>query len=58
MDQFMVDISECKNMVRVGDEVTLLDSTFNADDMAQIINKIGYEIVCNISKRVPRIYIN
>ena len=25
--------------------------------MAKIIGTIGYEVVCNISKRVPRVYI-
>jgi len=28
-----------------------------ADDMAAELGTIGYEVVCGISKRVPRIYI-
>jgi alanine racemase len=30
---------------------------FNADDMAEIMGTINYEIICMISKRVPRVYI-
>lgn len=60
MDQMMVDVTGI-NDVSIGTEVTLLgrsgDSQMTADDMAHMINTIGYEIVCNISKRVPRVYI-
>jgi alanine racemase len=30
---------------------------FNADDIAQHINTINYEVICMIGKRVPRVYI-
>lgn len=60
MDQFMVDVSKISD-VKAEDEVILLGEIenikFTADDMAKIIGTIGYEIVCNISKRVPRLYI-
>lgn len=60
MDQFMVDITDIPN-VKLGDEVILLGSDnnvkFDADDMAELLNTISYEILCNIGKRVPRIYI-
>lgn len=58
MDQMMVDVTgtECQ----MGDEVVLLgadgDMRFNADDMAQILGTIGYEIVCDIGRRVIRYY--
>lgn len=55
MDQMMIDVTHIDN-VAMGDEVTLLDQQYTADDMAQCIGTIGYEIVCGISKRVPRIY--
>lgn len=32
------------------------EEVITADDMAHTIGTIGYEVVCNISKRVPRIY--
>ena len=61
MDQMMVDISHIDN-VSVGDEVILIGKSDNevitADDMANLVNTIGYEIICAISKRVPRVYTN
>lgn len=60
MDQFMIDVSNIPN-VKVEDEVVLLGESenelFTADDMANIIGTIGYEVVCNISKRVQRVYV-
>jgi alanine racemase len=61
MDQFMVDISEI-NSAKIGTEVILIGKSgqtiFTADDMANLIGTIGYEVVCNISPRVERVYIN
>ena len=56
MDQFMVDISNISE-AKMGMEVELLTDSYNADDMAQDIGTIGYEIICNISKRVTRVYL-
>ncbi|MBS3811043.1 MAG: alanine racemase [Halanaerobiales bacterium] len=59
MDQFMVDVTNIKD-VDVGDEVILIgqqgNEEFSATDMADIIGTINYEITCDITKRVPRIY--
>ena len=59
MDQTLVDVSHIPD-VAMGDKVTLLgvdgDIEYNADDMAQDLGTIGYEIICNISKRVQRFY--
>lgn len=57
MDQMTVDVSDIDG-VRDGDEVELIGEHFGADDMARLIGSIGYEVVCNISKRVARIYKN
>lgn len=58
MDQFMCDVTEVEN-VRVGDEIILMGGDnglrITADDIAGKIGTIGYEAVCNISSRVPRI---
>lgn len=54
MDQMMVDVTGTD--VKCGDEVTLIGEHYTAGDMAQDIGTIGYEILCGISKRVPRIY--
>ena len=56
MDQFMIDVSDISD-IKIGTEVQLLNSNYNADDMAQDIGTIGYEVICNISKRVPRVYL-
>ncbi len=61
MDQFMVDVSEIEN-VSLGTEVVLIgrsgSEVLTADDMAQMVGTIGYEIVCDISKRVKRYFID
>lgn len=50
----MVDVAGLD--VERGDEVTLIGERYTADDMAQDISTIGDELVCGISKRVPRLY--
>lgn len=54
MDQLMVDVTGIDAAFE--DEVILLGEGYDADDMAQDIGTIGYEVVCNISKRVTRQY--
>ena len=54
MDQMMVDVTGLD--VKFEDEVTLLGIGYNADDMAHDIGTIGYEVICDISKRVPKKY--
>lgn len=57
MDQVMVDVTDVEG-VAVGDEVTLFGSpTLTADEVADWLGTINYEVVCLISKRVPRVYI-
>lgn len=57
MDQFMVDVTEIPE-VTMGDEVVLIGrdggEEISADEMAEMISTIGYEVVCNISSRVER----
>lgn len=59
MDQLMIDVTD--NNAEEGDIVTLIgtdgDETITADELASLYNTIGYEVVCGISKRVPRVYI-
>lgn len=60
MDQCMVNIGENSD-VKIGDTVTIFnddDSFQTADDIAFACNTISYEVLCCISKRVPRIYID
>lgn len=60
MDQFMVDVTDIKD-VKAFDEVILLGESgnvkFNAEDMAEIIGTISYEVLCLIGRRAPRVYI-
>lgn len=57
MDQFMVDVGDLP--VAVGDEVVLIgdqgDERVRAEDWAERLGTIGYEIVCGIGVRVPRV---
>lgn len=60
MDQTLLDVTKIPDL-QVGDEVTLLGTDayerIDATEMASWISTINYEIVCGISKRVPREYI-
>ncbi len=57
MDQCMIDVTNVNN-INAGDEVTLFgEKQVTADDIAAWADTINYEVVCLISKRVPRVYI-
>lgn len=60
MDQCMIDVTDIEN-VAVGDEVVLFgkqgEGFIHIDELADKLGTINYEIVCMISKRVPRVYI-
>ncbi len=56
MDQFMVNVGD--DNIKVGDEVILLGEGILAEDLAQWVGTNEYEVMTNISARVPRIYIN
>jgi len=55
MDQFMADVTDIPEAAQE-DEVILLGEKYTADDMAHDAGTIGYEIVCDISPRVVRVY--
>ena len=59
MDQCMIDVSGEAN-VHAGDEVVLFgrqgDSFIPIEEIATACGTINYEIMCNISRRVPRVY--
>lgn len=60
MDQLCVDISGIEG-VKIGDEVVLFGidewgNEISANELAQKIGTINYEILCAVSNRVPRIY--
>jgi alanine racemase len=56
MDQFMVNVGE--DEVGVGDEVVLLGEGITAEDLARWTGTNEYEVMTNISPRVPRVFLN
>ena len=58
MDQLMLDVTDVPEKVVPGDVVTMFGrdgkAQITADELAALYGTIGYEIVCGISKRVPR----
>jgi len=61
MDLVTIDVTGHEE-VQAGDEVTLLgrdgEDEISAEELARLTNTISYEIFCNISPRVPRIYVD
>jgi alanine racemase len=59
MDQMMIDLENAKS--QVGDEVILFGGNKKGvlpiEEIADLLGTINYEIVCMISRRVPRVYI-
>lgn len=60
MDQLMVDVGD--EPVVVGDDVVLIghqgDAEVTAQEWAQRLGTIAYEVVCGIAPRVPRVYLD
>ncbi|MBE5883159.1 MAG: alanine racemase [Lachnospiraceae bacterium] len=60
MDQFMVDVTEIPG-AQEGDRVTLIGTDeaerISAELLGAISGRFNYELVCDISKRVPRVYV-
>ncbi len=60
MDQLMADVSHIEN-VKIGDEVTLIgrdgEEEITATELAGYQESINYEVICDIGKRVPRVYL-
>ena len=60
MDQLMVDTTDIPE-AEEGDEVTLIgkdgEEEITVEELARIGGGFHYEILCDIGKRVPRVYI-
>lgn len=60
MDQTLIDVTEISD-VKMGDVVVLMGNCdgihYDANDMAADLQTIGYEVICDISKRVQRFYL-
>ncbi|MBW2617714.1 MAG: alanine racemase [Deltaproteobacteria bacterium] len=55
MDMLMVDVTGLEE-VQVGDEAILYGKDLSVDEVAGLIGTICNEVVCTVSKRVPRVY--
>jgi alanine racemase len=59
MDFVMADVTRIPN-VSIGDEVILMGKQgreeITAEEIAEKIGSISYEVLCSIGKRVPRVY--
>jgi len=59
MDQMMIDLGKSK--AQVGDEVVLFGynekESLPVDEIAEWLGTINYEVLCMISRRVPKVYI-
>lgn len=59
MDQFMVDVTDIPD-VKCGDKVVLIgkdgDQEITLEEVGNCSGRFNYEFVCDISKRVPRVY--
>lgn len=59
MDQFMVDVSEIPEACE-GDRVVLLGrdgaECITAEELGDLSGRFNYELVCDLGRRVPRVY--
>ena len=59
MDQFMVDVSDISE-AELRDEVILFGTdgvlSIHVEEVAEPANSFNYELVCNVARRVPRVY--
>ena len=59
MDQFMVDVTDIPE-IKMGDEVILIGSageeTITMEEVGELSGRFNYEFVCNLGKRIPRVF--
>ncbi|MDD5899977.1 MAG: alanine racemase [Lachnospiraceae bacterium] len=59
MDQMMIDVTEIPKVKR-GDTVTLMgrdgEERITAEEIGTLSHSFHYEMVCNVGKRIPRVY--
>ena len=56
MDLCMVDVTDVPGAA-VGDAVVLWDEALPLEEKAAAVGTIQYELLCGVSKRVPRVYV-
>lgn len=59
MDQFMVDVTGMD--VKIGDAVTLIgkdqEEQITVEELAELAGTFNYELICDLGKRIPRVYV-
>jgi alanine racemase len=62
MDQSLIDVTALRGKVALGDEVVIIGrqggEEVTADELADLLGTINYEVVTAISQRVPRIVVS
>ena len=60
MDQFMVDVTDIDG-VSFGDNVTLIgkdgNETITVEDLSALSGRFNYEFICDLGKRIPRVFV-
>ena len=61
MDWILADVTDLPD-VAPGEDVTLLggrdDDVITANEMAEMVGTIPYEILCGVSRRIARVYVH
>jgi len=55
MDLIVVDVTNIK--AEIGSEVELWGKNISVDEIAHSVGTIGYELLCNVTQRVERVYL-
>lgn len=55
MDMITVDVTELADEIQLGDEAVLWGEGVTVDEVAELCGTIGYELLCQVTPRVPRI---
>lgn len=55
MDQFMVDVTDIPE-ARTEDRVCLIGEGITADGLGELSGRFNYELVCDLGKRIPRVF--
>ena len=56
MDLCMLDVTEVPE-AEVGSVATVFGGLVHVDELAELTGTINYELCCNVSPRVPRVYL-
>ena len=60
MDQLMVDVSDIPE-AEPGSRVTLIgrdgEEQIQVEELSSLIERFPYELICDIGRRVPRVYL-